>query len=547
MKITWIDTISIIGSLSSIFSLLFSFLMTRQRDENSNSNSSPPKWPIVLIMLVTGLSFCLSVYCYVFNSDEIFGRWALVAFIISFGTLVIYAVRAYRSFDTNQILPPIRLWQVLFNKIPSHIRNANQLCFKFLVLKMENSPIVEEAAKKIENDYYGRPDFNVVVKSFEEEVPLTDDYCGVIFIVGEKCGESPKQEEVLSLMDEYSKHLLLPMAYILVGNNYYRFRKYHRISSSYLDQNCANHLIMRSYRRSEHWIQLSHLTYVALWVIIGLFVLSFTMAVVSFKKVEYNKNVIVQKDSSINELKTELNDFGADRNKIHLPNVNGKQTLPCNIDIEALQHDTYFREFLNGFAKYFFADTTPAHILLWLRNDKKNDLICIYDGSEKPDRNNPKGKGSMIWGIAKLNQSFVLWPGQKNEDKIWYSDTITLAWRNADESPYPYSKLFKKNNTNYNSYMVLKSTEESIPDTLWWQINTSTNDQDYALYGFSFDNRLIVELDFEFNKVNDIYIRNYLQHLEFRNNIRRFLACISSFIDIYNSTKNSLNNESQEN
>ena len=88
-----------------------------------------------------------------------------------------------------------------------------------------------------------------------------------------------------------------------------------------------------------------------------------------------------------------VNDFGADRNKIHLPNVNGKQTLPCNIDIEALQHDTYFREFLNGFAKYFFGDTTPAHILLWLRNDKKNDLICIYDGSEKPDSNHQKGKG----------------------------------------------------------------------------------------------------------------------------------------------------------
>lgn len=537
-----LTVISIIGSLSSITSLLISMQKSKKKSEiQEDSQSKPNRWPIVTILLATMVSFCMLIIWIIFYSGVNAGWGVLATFVVSFISLIIYAIKANQSLDSYYVLPPQSLWQVLFNKIPSHIQNTNQLVFKFIVLKMEDSDEVNEAGQKIKEDYRDRQDFQVDVHFYHEETKLevTADYCGVIFIVGEQCFN--RQKEVLKCMDEYSKQLALPIAYIRVGDNHYRLSKYHRISARYLDKNCANHLIMRSYRRSEHWIRLSQLSHTALWTLITLAVLSFgAFVMVSSSWHEQKKNLDEAK-REISILDSNLRLFGNNRNVIHLSNTYDKRMLPDTISIDSLQNDVDFKYFVEGFAMYFFDEVKPKKILLWMRNSGDNELKCVYDSNNNGElkRNKDKGEDTMIGGIANHKGTFVLWPGCKNNDSIWRDPNKNkMAWFNEDNGAFSESILVKDSGRNVKLKLI--KSQKQDPIFLTWSINKEKNhnDDDLALYGFSFDGRLAIELDFDYNKLNtNEDLRVYIQNLVFRNSVRKFLACMTSYIDCWDQSK----------
>jgi len=534
---------SSVGSLSSVASLVVSLIQANRKDQamlmkgkidscdaTVNKEEVSWRWPFLLILLVTLVSFSWLVYGYVFTSLKV-GRGVVVTFIISVMSLIVYAGKAYSSFEKHYILWPKKLWQGLFNKIPSHIEKADQLVFKFMVLKMEDSPEVVDAAERIKNNYKGREhDFQVVVKSYLQDAPIVvnRDYCGVIFIVGEECFR--QQSEVEKVMDKFSKQLSLPIAYIILGEHYYRFEKYHRISDKYIEKNCANHLIMRGYRRSEHWISTSRYSHVALLA------MAFLTITLLIGLVETKKTAVLQSET-ITQNDILLAQFGYDRSKIHLPNefIRLKE---ASFDIEALQKDEIFKSFVDGFGPYVFGEVNVEHkMLLWLRNGLNDELVCIYDSGGNLWDNKSKDEGSIIGGIAKYAPIFVLWPGFNNVDTlIWNNPKFnTMAWTNEDKGAYASSEL-RKNSEGYNDALRLKKTNDAQPITLEWKLNNynMNNSNAIALFGYSYDGRLAIELDFSPTELNNnTDMRIYIQNLLFRNCVRKFAACINSYLNCY--------------
>lgn len=556
--------LTIIGSASSVASLIVALFSARQKDEAMSKHADresrivtgdvektdkidqkdlkatkPWRWPFVLILSMTLVSLVFLLYNYISKPSDRVGWGLLVTFGVSLVSLLIYAIKAYYSFEDYYVLPPRKLWQVLYNKIPSHIEKANQLVFKFLVLKMEDSREVEEAGNRIKRNYEEREDFQVDVKSYQrgEGGPLVpSDYCGVIFIIGEQCYY--RQNEVLKLMDECSRQLDLPIAYIQVGVNHYRIRQYHRISESYLDKNCANHLIMRSYRRSEHWIKLSRYSYYSLLFVLGVAMLLSFLLIRSERKavrqqieITNNYSVISNLTDSLKLKDRKIMELGGDRRKIHL--ANGYKTILEGVDIEGLRNDKAFKRFNDNLSAFVFGEVSLPQVLLWLRNDSIDDLICVYDSKMDASANQPKGGDSMIGGIANNKGTFVLWPGRNNTDSIWYQRDCCLAWENKDEAPFAVSELKRVNNLNESLELALS---DDAPDriVLTWKVDNkkSQSENSIALYGYSFDGLLAIELDFEEDKLNkNEDLRVYIQNFQFRNTVRKYLACVTYYID----------------
>lgn len=543
--------VSIIGTLSSVASLVIGLMSANNSNKaflNHTNNephnvvvekkqyAEPRKWPIVIIVLVTMLSFFGLLHAVINTPEKI--EWGLiVTFVVSVISLVIYAVKAYQSFDNYYILPPQRLWQTLFNKIPNHIKNTNQLVFRFLVLKMDNSEEVDKAGQKIERNYQNREDFQVDVKLYDDNTNPDDaeNYCGIIFIVGKECFD--RLREVQSVMDKYSKQLVLPIAYIRVGDNHYHISKYHRISESYLDKNCANHLIMRSYRRSAHWIMLSRYGHRAFWAVSCLALALLMVFSFTARKYVIQCDTIEKDEKRINSLQDSLMIFGADRSEIHLSNTYEKTALPKDIDIRELQQNKAFQNFVNDIASYFFGEVNPSKILLWLRNDLNDNLECIFDLNGDPTFNKSKGDDSMIGGIAAHKNVFVLWPGRLNKDSVWLDENKNkMAWFNDENAAFAVTELKKED--GFNTAIHLKRTNDSEGYYLRWYKNElmDQSEDNIALFGFSYDGRLALELDFDYAELNKKSKRVYIQNLVFRNTVRKFSACITSYLSSSMST-----------
>lgn len=227
--------------------------------------------------------------------------------------------------------------------------------------------------------------------------------------------------------------------------------------------------------------------------------------------------------------------FGADRKEIHLSNTYEKVVLPESLDISELQQSRAFQDFVNGIAMYFFDEVKPSKILLWLRNSPEDELECVFDSKGTPDSNKPKGDISMIGGIAKHKNIFVLWPGCLNGNQVWFSaDKNKMAWFNDENGAFVVSELIREKGRNVGIH--LKQTIDSKDYDLLWQNNNQKDQSEdkLALFGFSYDGRLAIELDFDYIELNKTSKRVYIQNLVFRNTVRKFSVCITSYL---NSTK----------
>ena len=213
--------------------------------------------------------------------------------------------------------------------------------------------------------------------------------------------------------------------------------------------------------------------------------------------------------------------------------------LAGQFDIEAIRKDTTLQKCFAGFAEYFFSEIKNRKVVIWLRNNKEDDLVCIYNSeSEKNPIDVSMGENSMIGGIAKNNPIFVLWPGYNNTDVIWSDkDSNTMAWSTKNRGAYIESELQKEK--GHNVSLKLKETKDSIPKTVKWLIlkrNKSLEDQ-IALFSFSYDGYLAIELDFNYKDLELSKRRIYMQDLLFRSSVRRFNTCITSVLNYYGAKK----------
>ena len=288
---------------------------------------------------------------------------------------------------------------------------------------------------------------------------------------------------------------------------------------------------MRSYRRSEYWIRLSRMSYAALWAALFTALVFFITSLLLGRRVIEQNDVIQTHVVQIREMKDWQKAFGFNRDVIHLPNSYLDTRLPSYVDINLLREDKGFKDFIDGFSMYMFGEVMPAKLLLWLRNDLKDSLKCVYDSKGNPEKNGPKNGETMIGGIADHEGTFVLWPGSMNIDSVWLDQKTVMAWYNDDHGDFHLSKLFREGQRNV-CLKLRRKASDLIDTTLKWQINNDRDheEKDLALFGFSYDGRLAIELDYNYQDINDENKRVYIQNLVFRNTVRKFSACVTSYI-----------------
>lgn len=387
------EILPVVADFGSIVSFVLALSANKiNRDGTSNGTEMhPKKWPFIVILLATIVSFFLLFYNYI--SPDNHNNWGeIFTFVVPFILLIVYAIKAYQSFNKINILPPKLLWQILFNKIPNNEINLEQS------------------------------------------------------------------------RDKLSRY--------------------------------------------------SHVVFLS---VLGLALVLFISFAVAEKKMR-SQSVI----------------FGADRSKFY-QNNKISELWENPMDIESLRIDDNFKKFMDGHAKYSFGEIEKYidNIKLWLRNDKNDSLVCIYAYTGLVKNNDSKNGESMIGGIANHASIFVLWPGYNNNDPIWKDENKnTMAWSNEDNGEYYLCEL-RTDNQNHNIELRLIEKKNTDPFILRWDPKNTNNSKDITLYGFSYEGRLAVEIDFRNNALRDKSIRFYIQNLQFRNSVRKFTACVNSFLNYY--------------
>ena len=88
-----------------------------------------------------------------------------------------------------------------------------------------------------------------------------------------------------------------------------------------------------------------------------------------------------------------------------------------------------------------------------------------------------------------------------------------MAWLNDEKGAFAVSELIKENECNVGIH--LKQKKESKGYDLKWQknIHKDQSEDDIALFGFSYDGRLAIEIDFDYTELNKKSKRVYIQNL----------------------------------
>lgn len=238
---------------------------------------------------------------------------------------------------------------------------------------------------------------------------------------------------------------------------------------------------------------------------------------------------------ALTELSTK---FGLDEGQSSLSNdfVGLKEV---DFDMEALQEDVNFKHFVDGFSKYFFGETENRmyDIKLWLRNGLSDDLVCIYALADDVKSNIYRGDSSLIGGIVNNAPIFVLWPGCNDDNSVWREPkNNVMAWTNQEDGNFVTCELQQDRNGK-NRGLRLQRNKETKPFVLNWVKGAKKSSDSRALYGFSYDGRLAVELDFEAAEFKHKFVRVYIQNEHFRDNVRKFTACINSYLNYYHEEK----------
>ena len=529
-----INIIGTIGAICSIISAIPLIISTAKNKSKADNPINQQKQRRVYFIVIASWFIIMLIVLSISTISKWNNRTQIIIWtIIPFIFLWIYGIKALQSFDSINIFPPKPLWQVLFNKFPSWIKNSDQTSFNFLVLKMDDTEEVQKAAEVIEKSYPKdkSSDFHIEIQPcFDGIVPMEirDDFCGLICLIGKKGRKNLEViESSLEKCSNQPNNLDLPIAYSYIGCAPIPL-KYEQIGESQLNR-FAQSLIMRSYSRSKEWIHLckrSYRTLISAFAFIALLIVG--SIVLGSIKHEDNKT-ISNLNNSIAKLKP--------KNYIMPPPMDFAKEFDISLkglNIDSIMKDEKLKDYFSMVYKYAFKfkGIASPEVKVWYRPESTKELINILT-TEKSHNNSNKGKESLIGGIAD-NRVFLFWPGVKiiNKDNI-------MAW---DISGVQYDSI-KING---------KSDEEDISITIFdpkrgeinikWEPSPQEKmtDKGLVIYGFSYNELLAIEFDFssQIFEANAKDVFKYIQTPAFRDEVRKYYLNIAKLLERYVDASN---------
>ena len=301
-----------------------------------------------------------------------------------------YAFMAKKSFETPSIIAPRGLWEILFNKIPSYVENAegpyrivltqvgdvkgDELGKKLRDLEGKeiesltpnNYELVENAYKQHTLDSSGTPLYEFDVYNNIKSVPCSQEpglIHGIIVFVG----TANSNTSVTRALRELAKrNPYVPMAYYSFSNypGDDRIPPFTKLTGKE-PKDFVNYLVLRHYSRCGYWKKLCnkyHRVVVGGMAFFGGVLLVLAAALII--KSRFCQTPL----PSVESIKKS--------NRVRLANV-------------------------------FFENDSPARIKVWkMEGDKVNNIFNSGDGGDLSDF--PKDKDSMIRDVLK-NQVACLW------------------------------------------------------------------------------------------------------------------------------------------
>ncbi|MBR6438350.1 MAG: hypothetical protein IKS65_04100 [Bacteroidales bacterium] len=477
----------------------------------------------IIIVFVSSVAFLIAKNNYL---------WTWLALLLSIVSFVVFAVKAYNSLNNDSIeniIPPAMFWQVFFNKIPARILNANSQRIRFAVVEMDDCDEVKQSSEIIRESYSRSNKIVVEVVSgyrrkkdgklsFDLKKLLNiHELSGVIFIIGTVADNDAQLKELRTVIDEFSNvKREVPIGYVKAGNNLQFKLHFEEIGQDQLG-NCAHHLIVRGYSRSRMQFDLGNafhrtcgvllLLLLAALVGIGIFLLS------SQRGDDYNKWT--------KELQYDVYKYENERGDYIWDNIN----------LDSVRTDVELYQLLDEISDYYFGDLySYKGVKIWLRGANSNDsLYRVFYNIDDYVFSDVIPSTYCVGHVAK-HRLFFLWPGVNNENNSLFLDNPKVAW------------LYNENNDNKirDGRLDMEKKQWSgriyengvwSEDTIRWMVSKRASDDNLAMYCFSYDGIMVVEIDCLSGEIENDY--NYMSSLMFRNTFRKYVKLVYCLLQQY--------------
>lgn len=414
--------LQIVAALVTVVSAFVAFL--REKYENIKQPEVSTKYPlghtevfpslkwIVLITLVVYLIVtCVPLFLPEISNTYLYCTIATSILIaLSLGAL---STIGKKSLESRSVIAPKKLWQVLFNRIPSYLEECDGP-FRIYILKIgieedgpQNESIdnllsmeinkqikhkIEQIRKSKEGQTFRENDKGLY-DIIENDDPFyhrtdKDNIHGIIVFVGHAVGTEKVDSQIHALADKF------PNASI----GYYSFGAYPAdkyppyINLVYLrTEDYIDHLIFRYYARSKEWQKLSKVYRNRFWALIC--VVAILLAAIIGSRIMTN--------------------YRTEHSKIVL-------SAP-----ESSQKST-FTKLVNS----LLVSPKPSDVKIWVKSKTSDSVINTHRYSEQGYTSKPQNDSSIIATVIKarvfllydvsLDPPYMVWTSDGNECKGCY-------------------------------------------------------------------------------------------------------------------------------
>lgn len=509
--------------------LLFIYKFFKQKSKNGFKKSFSLFLFVLIVVLFLGSILLLALVKNNENNNKYLWE-GIMTFVLSVVLFGMYAFKAFKSLDKNSIdniLPPAMFWQMFFNKIPARVVNADSNNITFAVVKMDDCDEVNDSAKIILQSHENKDKDKFCIKvidgfkrkgkeKYEYNLNKILEDCGlsgVIFLIGASADNDDQIKQLTIVIDEFSNiRREIPIGYVKSGNKRNFSLHYEEIREDQLSD-CVHHLIMRGYIRSKMQFDLGN---------------------------AYHKSCILLSILLIASLIGVYQIATSDDNRYIRPKVLSNDVYPISnpwegVIIPAIMNDSVsIQKVLDSVSNYYFKDLNSyLGVKIWLKNESKDSLYCVYSDMWKKGYNYSKViPDSYCVGQVARHRLFFLWPGVFGDSTHFHNNT-KVVWT--------YHGDFDKKNDNYvkNGKLDIKKRYWSgqffdeidstwSEDTLRWMPSSKEPDKELAAFCFSYDGCLVLEIDCRPLSLASDY--DYMSHLMFRNSVRKYVNFVYYFL-----------------
>lgn len=357
-----------------------------------------------VILILFSVSIIASVFLWIIPQKYDYIIYvSYICPLVSFVLLVLYAAMAKKSFDTDTIIAPRGLWEVLFNKIPSYVDNSESSCRIILTqigdisgcehvldsvctknksglnqTKNKNggneirttslSKCAQVLELKCQQDKYDTPLYKFELYPNISQIPVSMEsdmlIHGIIVFIGISDSYSSITQKLKKLA---SKVPYVPIAYYSFTNYPIRTSSlpYTRLNDKQPNE-FVNYLIFRHYARSLYWKRLCDRYHQYMKVVLSaLFICVIGVTIWSL----LNRNL----------------------SQTPLPAVSTKPNLDVRL------------------TNVFFEKDSPARVKVWKSDSTRTKAKNIFNSGDAGVKSDfPDDNSSMVWDVLKA-QVACLW------------------------------------------------------------------------------------------------------------------------------------------